>query len=299
MFFAFGSLSVLRAQEQSAQAKSTGTESSTRSNENPPLPRGKKLILKDGTFQLVREFQIESDRVRYWSIEDSQWEELPVSLVDWDKTKEVEAEEAARDNELVTKLHKIDVARKAEPLDIDASLEVAPGIFLPPGEGLFSFDGKVVKAMSQAETESKLNKGSVLKQVLIPVPIVPTRHTISVAGAHATFRVTTGQPEFYMRTADAREPEMDLIRTKVHKDSRSVENVDQLFKQTAEKADTLALQKWQVAKGVYRFTMGQVLPPGEYVFAERVKEGFGYDLPDKQMALYVWDFGVDPAPKSK
>lgn len=289
----------LRAQDQSGPPKTPDAQSVSRSDSNPPLPRGKKLMLRDGSFQLVREFQIEGDRVRYWSIEDAQWEELPVALVDWDKTKQVEAEEAQHDNELVAKLHKIDVARKAEPLDIDASLEVAPGIFLPPGEGLFLFDGKVVKAMSQAETESKLNKGNVLKQVLIPVPIVPTRHTISVDGAHATFRIASGQPEFYMRTADAREPDLDLIRTKVHKDSRSVENVDQLFKQTAEKADTLPLQKWQVAKGVYRFTMGQVLAPGEYVFAERVREGFGDDLPDKRMALYVWDFGVDPAPRSK
>jgi len=244
-------------------------------------------MLKDGSFQLVREYQIEGDRVRYWSIERSQWEEIPVALVDWDETKKVEADEAEHDSEVVAKLHKIEEARRAEPLDIDASLEVAPGIFLPPGEGLFSFDGKRVRLMSQAETEAKLNKGNVLKQVLIPVPIVPTRHNILVPGAHANFRVATGQPEFYMRTADGREPEMDLIRTKVHHDSRLVENVDQLFKQTAEKADTMPLQRWQVAIGVYRFTMGQVLAPGEYVFAERVKE--------EGMALYVWDFGVDPS----
>lgn len=244
-------------------------------------------MLKDGGFQLVREFQIDGDRVRYWSIERSQWEEIPAALVDWDKTKETEKEEAEHDSELVAKLHKIDEARKAEPLDIDASLEVAPGIFLPPGEGLFSFDGKTVRLMSQAQTESKVSKGNVLKQVLIPVPIVPTRHNISVDGAHASIRVASGQPEFYMRTADGREPQMDLIRAKVHHDSRSIEHVDQLFKQTAETADTVPIQRWQVAIGVYRFTVGQVLAPGEYVFAERVKE--------EGMALYVWDFGVDPS----
>jgi len=270
---------------------SASSQDSAKQESGAPLPRGKKLILKDGSFQLVREFQIEGDRVHYWSIERSQWEEIPVALVDWDQTKKIEHDEAEHDQEVVTKLHKIDEARRAEPLDIDASLEVAPGVFLPPGEGLFAFDGKTVKLMSQAETEAKVSKGKVLEQVLIPVPIIPSRHTIFVDGAHAAFRVHTGQPEFYMRTADAREPEMQLIRTKIRKDSRAVENVDQLMKQTAERANTLSLQRWQVAKGVYRFTMGQVLEPGEYVFAERVRE--------EGMALYVWDFGVDPASKPK
>ncbi|MGA8981677.1 MAG: hypothetical protein WB470_03315, partial [Candidatus Acidiferrales bacterium] len=34
-------------------------------NENG-LPRGKKLMLKDGSFQLVREYQVDGDRVRYY-----------------------------------------------------------------------------------------------------------------------------------------------------------------------------------------------------------------------------------------
>ena len=33
------------------------------------LPKGKKLILTDGTFQLAREYTVEGDRVRYWSLE--------------------------------------------------------------------------------------------------------------------------------------------------------------------------------------------------------------------------------------
>src|SRR5689334_13883842 len=32
-----------------------------------PLPKGKKLILTDGTFQIVREYHREGDRVRYYS----------------------------------------------------------------------------------------------------------------------------------------------------------------------------------------------------------------------------------------
>ena len=34
-----------------------------------------KLYLKDGSFQVVREYQVQTDRVRYYSIERSDWEE--------------------------------------------------------------------------------------------------------------------------------------------------------------------------------------------------------------------------------
>jgi hypothetical protein len=258
---------------------------------SPALPRGKKLMLKDGSFHLVREYQVQGDRVRYYSTERSQWEEIPAALVDWDATKNVDAEQSKRDDAIVAKLAAKEEARRVEPLDTDASLEAAPGVFIPPGEGLFAFDGKSVKRLSQAETQSKLSKRRLVAQVLVPIKVVPSRHTISVERAHAEFRVSTGQPEFYMRTADAREPDMELVHAKVHNSSRTIENVDQFFKQEAELRETLALQRWQVAKGVYRFTLGQALEPGEYAFVEIV-QGEG-------MSLYVWDFGVDASSSPK
>jgi hypothetical protein len=252
---------------------------------SPTMPRGQKLILTDGTFQLVREYKVEGDRVRYYSIDSSQWEQIPTAMVDWEATKRVEADEARTDAAFLARVHKQESARQAVPQDIDASLEVAPGIFLPPGDLLFVYDGKAVLPLPQAETDSKLSKGHFIEQVMVPIPIIPTRHSISIAGAHAKLRIRESRPEFYMRVSDNRQPELVLIRAKPHGDSRHVEDLDQIFGEANEKRDSVPIQPWDIAPGVYRFTLGHELASGEYAIAEMVK--------DEGAGLYVWDFGID------
>ena len=255
------------------------------------LPRGKKLILKDGSVQLVREYHVMDDRVRFYNTERSQWEEMPASLVDWDATKQSEADQKKNDAALLSSVHKQEQARRVMPLDVDASLEAAPGVFIPPGEGLFVYDGKSVLRLAQAQAENKLDKAKVVEQVLVPIPVVPSRRNLTIPRPHAEVRVHNEQPEFYMRTADGREPNMILIRTKVRGDSRLIENVDTYLQViTKMKRNEVIAQRWQIANGVYRFTLSESLEPGEYVFTEIVK-GEGTNL-------YVWDFGVDTGSKS-
>lgn len=251
----------------------------------PALPRGIKLMLKDGSFQLVREYHVEGDRVRYYSVDQSDWEEIPASLVDWDATKKAAAAEAKAEAATVAKVKQQEEERNPQVLDVDASVEVAPGVFLPPGAGLFVFDGERVVEVDQAQTTTNLSKAKIVEKVLVPVPIVPSRQTVSIEGAHAKFRLMTGQPEFYLRTADEREPDIELIRAQVRGNTRHIENIDHLFDQTTESAHVVSMQRWQVAIGLYRFTLGQALPPGEYAMAELA--------PGEGLSLYVWDFAVD------
>ena len=56
-----------------------------------------KLYLKDGDFHLVREYQLQGDRIRYYSTERGDWEEIPKQLVDLEKT---ERERKTKDEEI-------------------------------------------------------------------------------------------------------------------------------------------------------------------------------------------------------
>ena len=274
----------------------------------PALLRGKKLVLKDGTFQLVRDYQRNGERVRYLSAERGDWEEIPAAIVDWDATSKVAAAEKGEEDALANKIHVQEQAQKIETvMDVDASLEVSPGVFLPPGEGMFVIDGKSVKPLEQVGSEIKTDKKQYLKQVLSPIPIVPSKRNVQIPGTRASIRVTNGQTEFYLREAPADPdrttpivkssrpgesgPEVELVRATVKGNKRQLESIKRLFgEQVEEKRNTISIQRWEIAPTVFRFTLSEPLAPGEYALAEILPDG---------MNLFVWDFGVDPATGAK
>lgn len=285
-------------QSQQDQSQAQSTDPAKRAGANPnDLPestfaaRGKKLMLKDGSYQLVREYQQKGDTVRYYSVERSQWEEIPASLVDWDATKKAEAQQKTDADAYIEKVQKSEAQHHAtEVTDVDSSLEVAPGVFLPTDEGLFLVIGKTITTLQQSRTDEKLDRKQEVKKVLTPVPLVSSKHYMEIPNKHSTVRVTVKDPEFYMRIPynSDEDPEIELMRADIKGDRRVVQVVStNIAGQNDYQRHTLSLQRWNVAQGVYRFTLGEDLPPGEYALAVILPEGIN---------MFVWDFGVDPAP---
>ena len=59
-----------------------------------------KLYLKDGSYHVVREYQVQTDRVHFYSVERSQWEDIPLDLVDLKRTEAEVGQRKARQDEV-------------------------------------------------------------------------------------------------------------------------------------------------------------------------------------------------------
>ena len=277
----------------SAQQDKDAKAPATASQIPAALPKGKKLILADGTFQLAREYTVEGDRVRYWSVERSQWEEIPANLVDWDATHKSEAEQAGRDAELKAKIHASRLAQLTKDIDVDRSLEIKPGLFLPDAVGFYALDrDKLVREMKQSEAVVKTSTGREVEKIISGVSMIPSKKTMEIPGEHAAMRLTTAEPEFFMRPADSREPRFRLLRAQVKGGHRLIDSISIHFTgEEKHNATEIEIQTWTPATGVFRYTVDQRLEPGEYSFVEMTDEG---------ISGYVWDFGIDaPGPKTK
>jgi len=253
-----------------------------------PLPKGKKLILTNGTFQMVREYHREGDRVRYYSVERSAWEEIPAALVDWDATGKAEAGQQQKDKQLAAKIAATEKAERVGDLDVDNSFEVRPGLILPDGQGLYAIDGKKIVSMAQDTAATRLNKGRTVARIVTGIPMIAQKQEMEIPGKAARIRIQTNDPEFYFRTADGREPQLSLVRADVKDGKRELEAIKtDMVGQVKYEDHEISLLEWDAAQGLYRFTVDQPLEPGEYALVESTPDG-----PD----LYVWDFGVSAAP---
>lgn len=279
--------------ESNPAASSDETETSESATDTPsytaPLPRGKKLILTDGSFQIVREYERQGDRVRYYSVERSAWEELPAEMVDWAATDKAGVDEMAEQQETLDRLHAVTTSDIAMSIDTGSSLLVGSGVFLPDSPGFYVLDGQTVLGLVQVQAQSRLDKGRAFLKGITGLPFISTKRIIEVPGKHAKVRIQSTEPEFFIRTVDGRSPRLALVRADIKGDKRHVTTqvIDMVGQTKYEQKDIPVLTS-EAARGVQRLIMGQRLEPGEYALLETTSEGLSY---------YVWEFGVDPAPR--
>ncbi|HTS69760.1 MAG TPA: hypothetical protein VMO17_12330 [Terriglobia bacterium] len=244
-----------------------------------------KLCMKDGSYQIVSSYEVQGDRVRYYSVERSEWEEIPAALVDFEATKRAQEETKAQQKKVDEEAKEIDKERFYKPPD--QGLEVAPGLRLPGDDGIFTVEGKRVVRMVQSSSETVTDKKRAAMVMAVPLPVVKTRSLVVLDGAKAAIRLNDPWPVFYVQSADGLGTRLVLVRLKPGKETRVVEDVEAARgrnAQATEERNAVPIDRKQMAPSVYALKPHLPLEAGEYVLGELVGD---------KLNLEVWDFGYD------
>lgn len=238
-----------------------------------------RLYLKDGDYQIVREYQVLSDRVRYYSTERGDWEEIPLELVDLDRTKKDAAERQAA---IEADAKEQDVEDKA----IRAEKKEAARV--PEDPGVYYVVGDKIETLKPAEVSVNSSKGRTVLKVLSPIPIVPGKSTVEIKGETASYRAPGDKPEFYIRLSD--DERFGIIKLSKKKNVRLLENlaIAPVTNDVTEDLKLVATFKKQVYERTYKIWPEQPLEPGEYALVQYTEGTLNWQ---------VWDFGIGPAGK--
>ncbi len=196
---------------------------STQSQSSKPLPlkpelpglgKNHRLILKDGSYQVVREYKINGDRVHYFSQERGDWEDLPVEIVDWDATRKWEQDHSGVDNEgsspAMKEAEEIDKEEADERADEKARMpEVAKGLELPDEDSVFVLDTYqgTPELVELVPKELRLN-AKTHRGLGVLNPLAGQKEGLEIDGAHAKVHLHVNDPAIYLSLGieDTKEP---------------------------------------------------------------------------------------------
>lgn len=231
-----------------------------------------RLYLSDGTFHMVREYQVLDDRVRYYSIERSDWEELPREMVDLKKT---EAERGVRAEEDKKRAVLEDAEEKYER---EVAREIAR---VPQGPGVYFAEGDKVTEVKVAEVKLVSDKKRTILKIMTPVPMIPGKASLELAGEQSAVTIPAARQEFYFRVENMQR--FGIVRMRPKKGLRQVAiwQIDPVSKQVFFDMDLVEIFRHQVKDDLYKIWPTRPLTPGEYAVIQYV-EG--------EAQVQVWDF---------
>jgi hypothetical protein len=283
----------------------------------------KRLILKDGSYQIATNWEIQGDRVHYYSAERAEWEDVPSSMVDWDATNQYARDSAGNKNSPAAKAlaKEMEAERREQEAE---SPHVAPGLRLPPEGGVYALDTYLSEPelvpLDQQSGEVNRHVGrNVLRSAINPIS--GSKHTIELAGPSAKVQVHASLPTIYInlepvdeeaestvgdatskkpeesskaKKSEAKKSDFELpwdrfriVRVQVKGDKRIVGAIKTaVYGKATQEQDSIPVTSEQFGEGWVKLTPKAPLQPGEYALAEMLgKQG---------MNSYVWDFGVHP-----
>jgi hypothetical protein len=267
----------------------------------------RRLILRDGTYQSITKYEIQGERIRYFSAERGEWEEVPKSLIDWDATAKFQqdSQQGKLAPEAIELDRQIEAERKVEQA---RSPEVAPGLRLPDANGIYLLDNyqsqpQIIELQQPGGDVDKNTKSNILRAAINPLS--GTKKTIDLPESHAKIQAHTTVPSLYLnidsdegapatvQAAGGPPPLPPAERFKIiHLEVKGGKRIAGAVKVAVTgkmKTDErfVAATVTTMTGGWVKLTPTEDLPPGEYAVAEMMGK--------EAMNLYVWDFGVNPS----
>ena len=179
---------------------------------NGSVPHRTRLILKDGSYQIVMSYEVKGNVVSYVSAERGDVEALPVELVDWDATHKWE-----RDHSPVDVVNGAPPPPQAPAPAIDPELlkeeadrraltpEIAPDLHLPDLDSVVALDyfQGTPELVPLVQSEGDLNhttSHNILKQAVNPR--AAAHAIVQLKGEQAAVQMHVPQPVIYLRVGD-------------------------------------------------------------------------------------------------
>jgi hypothetical protein len=207
-------LLVTAAAPQRAAAQ---TDATPQENSGKPLPlkpdlpgmaTNHRLILKDGSYQIVRKYEIVGDRVRYISVErGGEWEEMPSDLIDWEATRKWERDHANQAADEASPAMKEAAEIDKEEADERAAAkarrpEVAKGLELPDEDSVFALDTYQGTPELVEFLPTELNMNNRVKHGIGTLnPLAGAKASLELEGAHAKVHLHVNDAAIYLSLA--------------------------------------------------------------------------------------------------
>ncbi len=298
---------------------------------SPAQDLARRLILKDGSYQLVTHYEVKGDRVRYKSAERNEWEELPSSLVDWAATEKYEKDRATSAIPEAAALDKELDKEKDREAELSHLPQVAPGLRLPEDSGVFLLDtyqGQP-QLVEMQQTEGDINRnvrGNIFRGPLSP--IANPKQTVELEGEHAALHVHVAVPSIYInvdeqdrerppggQTASGQlsQPSLDAPRAQPQRPQQPQQPEQPIIPFNRFRIVRAKVKGGKrLVSNLKRNAAGKISQDQEFVNTtiDRISGGWfkltpthdlepgEYALVEIQgnegMNLYLWDFGVNP-----
>lgn len=316
------------ASAQDTPPKPTLPKPDAQANQTAAPPKFQRLILKDGTYQLVTKYQRIGDRVRYTSAERGETvEEVPASLVDFaatEKWAKGHVPGAPRDPGLaapnLAEAAAVDAEAAAERAEEAARQpEVQPNLKLPDNDGVWGLDvhrggPELVEVLQNAGELNSNRAHNILKASINPLG--GSKQTVLLEGPGAKVNFHVNDPVLYiaLNVPDNKKREDDPGAFKVEtqggeaKTPKSGSPASRYVIVRVEQKKTTRLVAAMKVSMLGQVSQQQeiveaattIMPGGHWmkITPTRPLDIGQYALMEiispKEVNLDVWDFGIDP-----